>query len=191
MALALPLAVGTVVIADKIVYLFYGPDFGASVPVLRWLALIFIPIFLNEVLWRVLIARDEQHLALRSQIAGVISKGGVSFSAVPFMSYMGTVLAMLSTQAVYTSMHIFYVQRGGKPIPFIRLVWRFALAAVLMGSFSWLLALRFNLFIVVPLSIAFYIIMVILFRAFSSDDLALFSRLVQRLDVSSTLSSQP
>jgi O-antigen/teichoic acid export membrane protein len=189
-ALALPLAVGVAITADKIIYLIYGPDFGASIPVLRWLALLLVPIYLNEVLWRVLVARDEQHLGLRAQIAGVISKGGVSLLAVPYISYMGTVLAMYTTQFVYTAVHIFYVQRGGKPIRILHLVWRFALAAALMGVFTWLLATRFSLFIVVPLAIAFYGLMVILFRAFSPEDLVLLKKLVGRREVTSTSPSQ-
>jgi O-antigen/teichoic acid export membrane protein len=189
-ALALPLAVGVAITADKIIYLIYGPDFGASIPVLRWLALLLVPIYLNEVLWRVLVARDEQHLGLRAQIAGVISKGGVSLLAVPYISYIGTVLAMYTTQIVYTGIHIFYVQRGGKPIRILHLVWRFALAAASMGVLTWLLATRFSLFIVVPLAIAFYGLLVILFKAFSSEDLALLRRLVRRREVTSTSPSQ-
>jgi O-antigen/teichoic acid export membrane protein len=190
LALAFPLAVGTIVVADKVIYLVYGAGFEASVPVLRWLAVLLIPIFLNEVLWRVLVARDEQHLGLRAQAAGIFSKVGVSFAAVPVISYMGTVLAMACTQVVYTGMHIFYVQRGGRTVRFFRLTWRFGVAAAVMGISSWLLALRFNLFIVVPAAVIVYGVMVILLRAFSSDDLALLRRLIQRREVSSTLPSQ-
>jgi O-antigen/teichoic acid export membrane protein len=190
LAFALPLAVGTVVIADRIIYLFYGPGFEASIPVLRWLALLLIPVFVNEVLWRILTARDEQHLALRTQIVALTTKAGVSFIAVPFISYTGTILAQIFTLVVQVAMHIFYVQRGGRPIPFIRLAWRFGLAAVLMGGFSWLLARWFNLFIVVPLAVAFYGLLIALLRAFSPDDLALFSNLVRRREVSSSLPSQ-
>jgi O-antigen/teichoic acid export membrane protein len=180
LALALPLGIGMAVVADKIIYLIYGPDFAPSIPVLRWLSLLLVPIFLNEVLWRVLIARDRQHLCLRAVIAGTVTKGGVSLATVPFISYMGTVLAVFFTQVVSTSMYVFYVQRSGKPIRFFHLIWRFALAAALVGVFSWLLALKFNLFVVVIAAIAFYGLLVVLFKAFSADDFALFYWMIRR-----------
>jgi O-antigen/teichoic acid export membrane protein len=189
LALAFPLAVGSVVVADEIIGLVYGSGFEASIPVLRWLAVLLIPIFLNEVFWRVLIARDEQHLGLRAQIAGISSKVGVSFAAVPFISYMGTVLAMVCTQVVFTGMHVFYVQRGGRHVRFFHLAWRFGVAAAVMGILSWLLALRFNLFVVIPAGVIIYGLMIILLRAFSSDDVALLRRLVQRREASSTVPS--
>jgi O-antigen/teichoic acid export membrane protein len=188
LALALPLAIGIVVTADPIIRLFYGPGFEASIPVLRGLALLLIPIFLNEVLWRILIARNEQHLALRAQVAGITVKAGASLLAVPVISYMGTLLAMALTQVVHTTMHMFFVQRGGAPIPLFRLVWRFGLAAVLMGGVSWLLGIRFGLFVVVPFAVLFYGLLIFLLRAFSADDLALFIRLIAARKVSSGVS---
>ncbi len=180
LAVALPLAVGIVAIADKIVLFFYGDDFTASIPVLRWSALIFIPIFLNEVLWRILVARDEQHLALRTQIAGVLTKAGVSLLAVPFISYNGTLLAVLVTQAVYTTLHILYVQRRDKPIPVLRLGWRLALAAAGMGVGAWILGNYTSLWVIIPVAIVLYGGLVFLFRAFSPDEIAAVRRLVRR-----------
>jgi hypothetical protein len=86
--------------------------------------------------------------------------------------------------------HIFYVQRGGRHVRFFGLTWRFGVAAAVMGIFSWLIALRFSLFIVIPAGVIIYAVMVILLRAFSSDDVALLRRLVQRREASSTLPSQ-
>jgi O-antigen/teichoic acid export membrane protein len=174
LALALPLGIGTAIIADKIIYLVYGSEFAASVPVLRWLSLLLIPFFLNEVLWRVLIARDQQRLCLRTVVAGTGTKGGVSLATVPFISYMGTVLAVLLTQVVSTSMYVFYIQHTGKRIRIFHLIWRFAIAAAVMGACTWLLAMKFNLLIVVPTAIAVYALLVVLLKGFSAEDFALF-----------------
>lgn len=181
LAVALPLTVGIAVTADRIVLFFYGDDFMASIPVLRWLALIFIPIFLNEVLWRILVARDAQHLALRTQIAGVLTKAGISLLAVPFLSYNGTVLAVLATQLVYTSLHIFYVQRHDKPIPIVRLGWRLTLAALGMGIGVWLLARHVaSIWVIVPAAVVLYGALLFLFRAFTSEEISAVRRLVWR-----------
>lgn len=180
LAVALPLTVGIVVIADKIILFFYGDDFAASVPVLRGLALIFTTIFLNEVLWRILVARDEQHLALRTQIAGVLTKAGISLLAVPFISYNGTVLAVLVTQVVYTALHIFYVQKRDKPIPFVHLGGRLVLAALGMGVGCWFLAAYVSLWVIIPVSVALYGGLLFLFRVFSPDEIATIGRLIRR-----------
>lgn len=187
MALAFPLAVGIAVTANRFIPLFYGEGFDASVPVLQFLAIILVPIFLNEILWRILITRDEQHLALSTQIAGVIVKVGVSLLAVPLFSQMGTVYSLLASQLIYTSMHIFFVQRRGTPTPFVSLIWRFALAAALMGGCAWWLSAYINLggeilniAVMVTAAMVVYAALLFLLRAFTSEDLDLFRSFLRR-----------
>lgn len=180
MAIAFPLGVGIAVTAGQFIPLFYGDGFTDSVAVLQLLAIIFVPSFLNEVLWRILIVRDEQHLALRTQVAGVVTKLGVSLLIVPLLSYMGTAYALLASQVVYTGMHIFFVQRRDKPVPFIHLIWRFALAAGLMGACALWLSSQFGIFVAVPVAIVLYVALLFLLRAFSAEELVLFSSLLRR-----------
>ncbi len=212
MALAFPLAIGIAVMADWFIPLFYGEDFAAAIPVLQFLAIIFVPIFLNEILWRILIVRDEQHLALNTQIAGVIVKVGVSLLLVPLWSYMGTVYSLLASQVIYTAMHIFFVQRRNKPIPFINLSWRFALAALVMGFCArWLtvqsravvagILLQFDaatlpglvsllvglagMAVVALIACVIYGVLLYLLRAFTAEELDLFRSLLRRRKPSS------
>ena len=56
----------------------------------------------------------------------------------------------------------------------MRLGWRFALAAATMGALAWFLGQYFNLWILVVLSIVVYAALLIVLRAFSPDDIALF-----------------
>ncbi len=65
MAIALPLAAGTIAIGDQVINWFYGPGFEQSVPTLRILAWMPVLIFLSGILWRTLLARNEQKVALR------------------------------------------------------------------------------------------------------------------------------
>lgn len=174
LAIALPLAVGGFAAADPIINLFYGPGFEESVVIFRVIAWHTVMAFVNNVLWRILLARDEQHLALRVQVISGGIRVGLSFLLAPSLGSLGTAWALMGGYAVYTLLHVYYVQRGGARLPFIHLSWRFALAAAVMGTFTLVFAQQLNLFILVFLAALIYAGLVFLLRAFSQEDWALF-----------------
>jgi len=71
-----------------------------------------------------------------------------------------------------------YVKRDGTQLHALRLCWRFALVALTMGAV--ILTFRaLQLWALVPLAAAIYVVLILLLRAFSPDDLALFRRIWQ------------
>lgn len=181
MTVALPLGVGMVVVGDQFIAIFYGPGFEKSVPVLRVLAWMPILIFLSGVLWRTLLARNEQHLSLRVMIISSAVRVATAYFFISRLSYLGAAVALASTYAFYVCLNLYYVWKGGTPVPFFQITWRFILASAIMGIFSWFLRQAdVHLFINVPLSALMYAGLVFLFQGFAEDDIELFRTIVQR-----------
>jgi O-antigen/teichoic acid export membrane protein len=178
LALAFPLAVGISVTAGAIIPLFYGPGFEESIGVLRILAW-FLPIsFCIMVLYRVLFVRGEQHVVFRVQLFTEIIQVLLALGLIPVMGPYGAALALLGGNLSYLVITAYYVKRDKTDLPLVQIGWRFVLASLVMGLFAWLCTRLLHVFVVIPLSAAVYLGMLWILRAFSSDDLALFKRLL-------------
>jgi O-antigen/teichoic acid export membrane protein len=180
LAVALPLAVGGFAAAEAIIDLFYGPGFEESVAVFRLVTWHTVLAFVNNVFWRVLLARNEQRLALRVQVISGIIRIGLSFLLAPSLGSLGAAWALMGGYLVYTLLHIYYVRLGGTPLPLIRLSWRFIVAAAIMGAFTMVLVQQLSLLVVVFLAALIYAVSVLMLRAFSKEDWALFRQIWQR-----------
>jgi len=173
LCLAMPLSIGGFVVADATINLFYGTGFEESILVFRVMAWHVALAFVNNVLWRILLASDQQHLALRVQVASGIIRVVLSLAFTSWWGALGAALALMGGYSVYTLMHVYYIQQQGVQIPFVRLGGRFTLAAVMMGVILFFLTPHMHLFVLVFLGMIIYGIGVILLGAFSKEDVAL------------------
>ena len=71
------------------------------------------------------------------------------------------------------------VRRDGTRFPVLRLSWRFASAAALMGAAVFLLNSAVALWVVVPVAVCVYLVLVVVLRAFSSHEIAAFKTHLQ------------
>jgi len=179
LAAAFPLAVGLAVLADAIIPQFYGPGFEGSVWVLRALAWCLPLYFCNQLLWRILVARDEQRFVLRGQLLAGLVQTSLALILTLKLGYRGAAWAFIGGLLAYSAYHLYYVQRK-TPLPLIKSGWRFALAAAVMGVFTWILARWVHLFLLIPLSAAVYAVLLLALRAFTQDDLTSLLRILKR-----------
>jgi len=182
MVIALPLAVGLLVVGDQIIRLFYGPGFEEAMPVLKILAWMPILFFLSGVLWRTLLARDQQSLALRVLIISLLIRVTSACVLIMAFGYLGAPVALIATYIIYVFLHLHYVWKGGTPIPFFRVTWRFILATMVMGAFSWFMGHQagVHLFANVAISILFYVGLVFVLQGFAQEDIELFRKIIHR-----------
>ena len=138
LALAFPLAVGISVTAGVIIPLFYGPGFEESIGVLRILAW-FLPItFCIMVLYRVMFVRGEQHVVFRVQLLTEIVQVVLALGLIPVFGCYGAAFALLGGNLAYLIIMAYYVQRDKTALPLIQIGWRFVLASLVMGIFTWI-----------------------------------------------------
>ncbi len=178
LAIGLPLAVGSFAIAEQTITAFYGPGFKESILVFRIMAWHTILAFANNVFWRILLARGEQNRAVLVQAVSGIIRVILSFVLGSQFGAEGAAWALIGGYTVYTGMHVYYVNRGGTQLPFLKLGGRFALAAAVMGAITLYLSSFLSFLLLIPLAAFIYLAMVILLRAFSEEDMAILYQLL-------------
>ncbi len=177
-AIAFPLAVGLALAADALVQL-YGAGFEESARALRLLAWSVPLVYCNMVLWRILLARGERRVVLRGQFIADSFRVLLALLLTPRLGYMGAAWALMGGTVVYTLYHSYFVRRDKTPLSLVRLGWRFALAALMMGALVWMLAPGAQLGVLVPLSAAVYAALVVALRAFTPEDWNLLRQLLK------------
>lgn len=170
LALGWPIAVGLALVADKIIPVVFGPEFEAAVWPLQIMCLTVLLNSFNPMLWKILFARDEQHLALRAQRITVIITLMADVILIYWLGYLGAAIASVIGYVTLTVTHLHYISQDDTNLRIWPQTWRFALASVGMGLFIITLGQPFNLFVLIPTSAMVYGVLVWLLRGFSADD---------------------
>jgi len=179
LAISLPLTAGTIAASESIIDLLYGPGFGPSVAALQVLAWGIPLSALISVFWRVLAARNQQGLDLRARIITIFARMGSGCLLISPLASLGAAMSTTASLLLNALLLARYVNQDGTRLRLLRLGWRCALAAVGMGVVAWSFSHQLQLWALVPLAAALYVLLVLLLKVFSRDDFALFRKLWQ------------
>jgi len=140
LCLALPIAVGTTLLADPLVRIVAGQDYlphsAIALQVLIW----FLPIsFTNGLLQYVLIATNQQTFITRSFVVATLFNVTANLLLVPHWSYLAAATTTILSELVLLAPFWFAISRSVGPLPLLTLAWRPALAAMAMAPPVWLL----------------------------------------------------
>lgn len=177
LAISLPLAAGIVAAAGPIIELLYGPGFETAAPLLQILAWNIPLAFVSAVLWRALAARDRQNAVLSAQVVTLFTRLGGGVLLISWLSSLGAAIIAPVNLLLNTLLLGLATRREGIRPRFVQIGWRFALAATAMGGLTWVLGPQFHLGIVVIVAAIAYAALIVLLRAFSPDDIALFRQI--------------
>jgi O-antigen/teichoic acid export membrane protein len=177
LAISLPLMAGMAVAARPIVRLIYGPGFEPSVAPLRILAVCIPLVSLSAVLWRLLAARDQQRSVFQVQLVTTIARLAAGYAVIAWLAALGAAI-MTSVMVLANNLLLeVYVRHDGTRLGVWRLTWRFSLAALGMGAVTALFVNRLPLWLVVPLAMMVYSVLVFLLKALSPEDLIFFRKI--------------
>jgi O-antigen/teichoic acid export membrane protein len=179
LALSLPLTAGMIATAESIVTLAYGPGFEAAFLPLQILALSILSAYVSAVLWRVLAARNRQNSVLWVRIITLITRLGGGFLLIWYWGILGAAISASANLLLNTLLLALYTRRDGIRQRVFHLSWRFALAALVMGSIIWILRNQLDLWALVPLAGLVYLLLVVLLKGFAADDIALFRQVLR------------
>ena len=108
--LAMPIAVGTALVAGPLVILLYGPSYASAELVLAVLAMTVIPTYLNIVLSQVMIAADRQAAWTKILVVASIANPLLNIVLIPFFharfgnGALGAAICMLLTELIVVVM---------------------------------------------------------------------------------------
>ncbi len=113
LAVAIPLAVGTLMLADQIVEVLYGrTGFGPTVLPLRILAVAIIFLYANtEMVWLLVVTERQSRLAVTAAIAAVLNVV-LNLFLIPRVAQNGAAAATLVTEIAVLSLNVWFLPRA-------------------------------------------------------------------------------
>jgi O-antigen/teichoic acid export membrane protein len=177
--LAMPLCMGLTVTADKVVYLVFGPEFEASIIVMRVLSWVLMFMFPCALASFVAIAVNRQMYLLKTLGFCIGLNVALDFLLIPYMGYYGPCVATLTAEVLFA---FFLWRLLRETFPSIRLLQgslNIALSAGAMGAILHLVN-SLNLLFLILLGPVIYVPSLFLFRAFTRDEIEFFKELFLR-----------
>jgi O-antigen/teichoic acid export membrane protein len=174
--IVLPLVLGTVFLAKDIVFIISGPEFAASIPVLRILAFSLACIFFGHFFNMILIVAHLQKKLMQALLFVAVFNISFNLFVVSRYSYFGAATAAVLTEGLVVVLTSFLVYRNVGFLP------RFTgMGSVMLSAFGMALALYFlssaPFLLAGSLSLVVYLSLLWITRAISSDEVAsLFSK---------------
>jgi O-antigen/teichoic acid export membrane protein len=132
-ALAIPIGVGTSIVAYKLFPFIYGPDFAEGWIVLAILIWALAAIFVRELTAATLFAFDLQKMVLASNALGAVVSVGLNLALIPHISYVGPAVAGVSAALATTSFNLIMIGTKVRGLYRWRLALRPAVAAAVMA----------------------------------------------------------
>ena len=176
----LPIAMGTTLIADKIILLIYGAEFAGSVTVLRILIWALVFNFVNSLLLQLLISIDEQKLNTLSTGICAIVNIALNFILIPILSYNGAAIATVATHAVLFIASFYFVSKHLQMLSIHKIVIKPVISGLIMGTFVYYF-LGVNMFLLVPSAVIIYFGALLTLKTFSKEDWDIVKKVLGRV----------
>jgi len=140
LAVSLPIAVGTTLIAHEIILLFAGPDYLPQSAVALQMLIWFLPFsFVNGATQYLLIAINQQRYITFSFLLAAGFNVVANLLLIPRFGFMGAAATTVASEWILMIPFWHRVRRHLPPIPLLQLAWPPLLASAVMGLWVWAL----------------------------------------------------
>ncbi|MFQ5854803.1 MAG: oligosaccharide flippase family protein [Anaerolineae bacterium] len=178
--LALPIAMGTVFIADELIQVLGGSEYLPHGAIALQLMIWFLPLsFVNGVTQYVLIALDQQRWITVSFAIATAFNLLMNLLLIPRLGYPAAALITIASEVVLFIPFYTSIRTHLGSMPLVSLAWRPAIATALLGGTMWVLGAIPNLVALAPAGIV-YVAALVMLGAFTPEDRALARRLLPR-----------
>ncbi len=189
LVLVLPVAVAVTFYADWILHLAYGEHYAASAPVLRILIWTLAPAYANTVLYRTIIASDNEVASLRISVINTAFTFVLNYFFLPLYGASGAAVVWVATVTLGFGQNYFFIHKRVFRIDPVEVLLKplfcaGVMAGVLLGLLRGLEALHLDgaagqalrLLALLPAAVL-YALTLWLTRTFTHEDIALGKRL--------------
>lgn len=165
----LPIAVGTTLLAEKIIFFVYKEGFSKSILTLRVLIWTVPLIFLTYLLGTVIASINKQPIALKINILCMLLNIGLNLILIPKYSLIGASVATVITYILSVILCLYYVSRYLCKIQPQNFASKILIANLIMALFI-LSFIKMNLLLIVFISIILYFGVLFLLGVISKAD---------------------
>lgn len=169
---SVPIMVGTILLADRFVLLFFGEEYAPAIPALRIL-IWFLPFsFINSLTQYVLIAVNQQRFLTFAFVLGAVFNIAANLILIPIYSYLGASLTTVMSEIVLLVPFMYAVYRHVGAVSFWPLLWRPIVAAGAMGIAMWW-GSSLPLPVLILAGMVVYALTLLLLRTFTEEERAM------------------
>ena len=176
--LGLPLSMGTMLLSDRIILLFYGEQFINSIIALQILAWDILLFFLCIALSFVLVSIDKQNQMAAAGGGCAVINVILNLILIPHFSYIGAGIATIATETILFGLYFYFVSKYLYKLPFHKVI-----AKPLIACSAMVLVIYFcsgiNLFILIISAAVVYFVMLFLLKEFSREDINLLKQAIR------------
>lgn len=133
MFLAVPLCVSWFILARSIIFLVYPGDFSPSVGALRILSLVFIPLFLNNVLGQLVLTLHKEKTFMWVSVGALVLNVGLNLALIPAYGITAAAVITVVSEAFVTVVGSAIMWRALHFLPSLRPTLLIVIATALMG----------------------------------------------------------
>jgi O-antigen/teichoic acid export membrane protein len=179
--IAVPIGVGTVLIANKIILLVYGDQFLGAVIALQILIWSCVLIFARSPFERLLESTNRQLLITKIFIIGVIFNIILNLIFIPKYSYIGAGIITVLTDALVLCLLIFITRNFNILVSNeIRInILKIIIASLIMGVILKYL-LNFNVFVLITIGTIIYCVLLLLLRIVNDEEISMIKTIFRR-----------
>jgi len=175
--ISLPIAVGAMLTADRIILLVYGEAFADSSAAFQILIWGLVLASLNMVLLNMLTAINKQHFNTITYIIAMVVNVAMNLILIPILSYNGAAFTNVATKLLIFGLSFYFISRNFGSVPIQRLVLKPLICSLLMGGFVYYF-ISLNLFLLIPLAAVIYVISLLALKVMSDEEIELIKSMI-------------
>lgn len=178
--MALPIAMGTFLLSDRIIVRIFGGGFieaSIALQILVWGTALN---FLNSALYTVLLSMNKEKILTRIMISGITLNVILNYVLIPKYSYAGASLATVGSEAFFVVLAFYVVSKSLHYFPIHKLTLKPLVASLAMAAFILFFREIITLFVIIPLAAILYFAVLILLKEFSEMDSKLIRKVLDR-----------
>lgn len=171
--IAIPVSLGTQLVAKDIMTLVAGPDFSGSGKILQILILAAGMIFLGNMLAHAIIAIEKQKTVIKAYFFVAITSVIGYVLLIPIYSYYAAAWVTVYSESVIALASVYIIWKYTRFLPNLKIIIQTGAASLLMCAGIWSLHLFQinNLFIVLTIAILIYFFFLFLFNGLNRKEI--------------------
>src|SRR3989344_1917192 len=176
-AVAVPLMIGGIFLADKMITFAYGAEFMNAVPALKILLCSIIFIFVNYLMGYLLNSINKQKIFMYTTMISTGINVILNFLLIPKYSFIGASIAVVATELINFIILYYFINKYKFKMEIAKILLNPLISALIMLGVLWYFK-ETNIIIMVGLGAAIYFLVFYLIRGIGNDEIELAKKLI-------------
>ena len=174
--LSMPISMGTMVLANKIIMFMYGSAYVNTVPILELIIWALPAIFLSYILGTSIASINKQHETIKATFFCLLFSTIGNYILINLFSGIGAAMITVLNEVSMVLFYLYIMHKYGYKVPMKDILIKPFIASVVMGAVVYYLNLE--LFTSVIVGVVVYFICILAIKTFDKDDIEILKQLL-------------